>query len=71
MNMTAVFSQTEFIHGQFPFKSLEMIIDSSNSFGEKMWGENICHLKIFLSKFLPKPFIFRQLLLLIPVCEHN
>ena len=46
--MTAVFSQIEFIHGQFPFKSLKLIIDSSNSFGEKMCGENICHLKIIV-----------------------
>ena len=71
MNMTAVFSQTEFIHGQFPFKSLEMVIDSSNSFGEKMWRGKYLSFKDFLSKFLLKPFIFRQLLLLIPVCEYN
>ena len=38
VKMTVVFSQTEFIHGQFPFKSLEMAVDSSNSFGEKMCG---------------------------------
>ena len=71
MKMTAAFSQTEFIHGQFPFKSLEKTIDSSNSFREKMCGGKYLSFKDFLSKFLPKPFIFRQVLLLIPVCEHN
>ena len=76
MKMTAVFSQTEFVHGQFPFKSLEMTIDSNNSLGEKMCGGGggggqYLSFTDFLSKFLPKPFIFRQFLLLIPVCEHN
>ena len=71
MKVTAVFSQTEFIHGQFPFKSLEMTIDPTNSFGKKMCEGKYLSFKDFLSKFLPQSFIFRQFLFLIPVCEHN
>ena len=58
MKMMPVFPQTEFIHGQFPFKSLEMTVDSSNSFGEKMCGGKYLSVQDFLLKFLRKPFNF-------------
>ena len=49
MKKTAVFSQTEFIHGQFPFKSLEITIDSdlATLLARKCEGEIFVILRFF------------------------
>ena len=66
-------AQTEFIHEQFPFKSLEMTIDSivATRLVRKCAGEIFVNQRFFVEISSLALLFFDNFLLLIPVCEHN